>query len=349
MPTPRRRTPVITYGRSRNRPFLVVMGSLLARPEPRSPKSTKRNSACDKIDRLCSTRYASRGRPSTISSTSTSSLPRNKLIVVTGPSGSGKSSLAFDTIFAEGQRRYIECLSAYARQFIDQMEKPDGRVHRRHLAGHLHRPEDDLDQSALDRGHDHRGLRPLPAPLRPRRDAPLPELRPDRQLPDAGGDREEDRRERFRREGPHPGPRDQGAQRRIPAPFRAPSEKGFPPGPRQRCASRPRGRHPAREEPQAHDRGPRRRDPDRPRRRAAPRRGRRQGPRSVGGRSPRRRRRGPGALLLPDPSMPLLRGQPGRARAPQLFLQQSLRRLPELPRARPRNDPQRVGRDRADR
>jgi excinuclease ABC subunit A len=52
------------------------------------------------------------------------SLPRNKLIVVTGPSGSGKSSLAFDTIFAEGQRRYIECLSAYARQFIDQMEKP---------------------------------------------------------------------------------------------------------------------------------------------------------------------------------------------------------------------------------
>lgn len=53
------------------------------------------------------------------------SLPRNKLIVVTGPSGSGKSSLAFDTIFAEGQRRYIECLSAYARQFIDQMEKPD--------------------------------------------------------------------------------------------------------------------------------------------------------------------------------------------------------------------------------
>jgi excinuclease ABC subunit A len=52
-------------------------------------------------------------------------LPRNKLIVVTGPSGSGKSSLAFDTIFAEGQRRYIECLSAYARQFIEQMEKPE--------------------------------------------------------------------------------------------------------------------------------------------------------------------------------------------------------------------------------
>src|SRR4030042_2286288 len=52
------------------------------------------------------------------------SLPRNKLIVVTGPSGSGKSSLAFDTLFAEGQRRYIECLSAYARQYIEQVEKP---------------------------------------------------------------------------------------------------------------------------------------------------------------------------------------------------------------------------------
>ncbi|OGD10326.1 MAG: excinuclease ABC subunit A [Candidatus Aminicenantes bacterium RBG_13_62_12] len=52
-------------------------------------------------------------------------LPRRKVIVVTGPSGSGKSSLAFDTLYAEGQRRYIECLSAYARQFIEQMEKPE--------------------------------------------------------------------------------------------------------------------------------------------------------------------------------------------------------------------------------
>jgi excinuclease ABC subunit A len=52
-------------------------------------------------------------------------LPRDKLIVITGPSGSGKSSLAFDTIYAEGQRRYVESLSAYARQFLDQMPKPD--------------------------------------------------------------------------------------------------------------------------------------------------------------------------------------------------------------------------------
>src|SRR6266496_106905 len=52
------------------------------------------------------------------------SLPRGKLVVFTGPSGSGKSSLAFDTLYAEGQRRYVESLSSYARQFLGQMEKP---------------------------------------------------------------------------------------------------------------------------------------------------------------------------------------------------------------------------------
>ena len=52
-------------------------------------------------------------------------LPAEKLIVFTGVSGSGKSSLAFDTIYAEGQRRYVESLSAYARQFLERMEKPD--------------------------------------------------------------------------------------------------------------------------------------------------------------------------------------------------------------------------------
>ena len=51
-------------------------------------------------------------------------IPREKLVVITGLSGSGKSSLAFDTLYAEGQRRYVESLSAYARQFLGQMEKP---------------------------------------------------------------------------------------------------------------------------------------------------------------------------------------------------------------------------------
>ena len=52
-------------------------------------------------------------------------IPRRTVTVVTGPSGSGKSSLAFDTIYAEGQRRYVESLSSYARQFLERMEKPD--------------------------------------------------------------------------------------------------------------------------------------------------------------------------------------------------------------------------------
>ena len=52
-------------------------------------------------------------------------IPRDQLVVITGLSGSGKSSLAFDTIYAEGQRRYVESLSAYARQFLGLMEKPD--------------------------------------------------------------------------------------------------------------------------------------------------------------------------------------------------------------------------------
>lgn len=52
-------------------------------------------------------------------------IPRDKLVVICGPSGSGKSTLAFDIIYAEGQRRYVESLSAYARQFLPQLDKPD--------------------------------------------------------------------------------------------------------------------------------------------------------------------------------------------------------------------------------
>ena len=59
------------------------------------------------------------------------SIPRDSLTVITGLSGSGKSSLAFDTLYAEGQRRYVESLSAYARMFLDRMQKPQeiGRAH----------------------------------------------------------------------------------------------------------------------------------------------------------------------------------------------------------------------------
>ena len=105
-------------------------------------------------------------------------IPRDKLVVFTGLSGSGKSSLAFDTIFAEGQRRYVESLSAYARQFLGQMEKPDVD----HIEGLS--PAISIDQKghepqpALDGRHRHRDLR-LPAPaLRADRPSALPELRP---------------------------------------------------------------------------------------------------------------------------------------------------------------------------
>ncbi len=83
-------------------------------------------------------------------------LPRNKLIVMTGLSGSGKSSLAFDTIYAEGQRRYVESLSAYARQFLEMMQKPD---------------VDQIDGLSPDRSRSSK--RP-PRATRARRSAPSP-------------------------------------------------------------------------------------------------------------------------------------------------------------------------------
>ncbi len=83
-------------------------------------------------------------------------IPRDKLIVVTGLSGSGKSSLAFDTIYAEGQRRYMESLSSFAKRFVAQVAKPDVQLRLRPIAGHLHRAKDHRQQSALDRRHHDR-------------------------------------------------------------------------------------------------------------------------------------------------------------------------------------------------
>jgi hypothetical protein len=71
----------------------------------------------------------------------TSRTSRDRLVVITGLSGSGKSSLAFDTIYAEGQRRYVESLSAYARQFLGQMQKPDVDQIDGLSPGHFDRPE----------------------------------------------------------------------------------------------------------------------------------------------------------------------------------------------------------------
>ena len=105
-------------------------------------------------------------------------LPVGKLIIVTGVSGSGKSSLAFDTIYAEGQRRYVESLSAYARQFLERMEKPDVDRIDGICAGDRHPPEEQHPQSALDRRHDDRDPRLHAAAVRARRPHVLPQLRP---------------------------------------------------------------------------------------------------------------------------------------------------------------------------
>lgn len=80
-------------------------------------------------------------------------IPRDKFVVLTGLSGSGKSSLAFDTIYAEGQRRYVESLSSYARMFLGQMEKPDIDSIEGLSPAHFHRPEDHGAKSPFHRGH----------------------------------------------------------------------------------------------------------------------------------------------------------------------------------------------------
>ena len=103
-------------------------------------------------------------------------IPRHRLVVITGLSGSGKSSLAFDTIYAEGQRRYVESLSAYARQFLEQMEKPDVDL----IDGLS--PAISIEQKttgsnpAVDGRHGHRDLRLPPAALREHRRAALPAI-----------------------------------------------------------------------------------------------------------------------------------------------------------------------------
>ena len=108
----------------------------------------------------------------------TLSLPLGKLIVVTGVSGSGKSSLAFDTVYAEGQRRYVETFSPYARQFLDRMDKPQVDANRRHSARHRHRSDQSRADLPLHGGHHDGAQRPPEASLRPGGPAPLPGLRP---------------------------------------------------------------------------------------------------------------------------------------------------------------------------
>ncbi len=71
-------------------------------------------------------------------------IPKDKLVVFTGVSGSGKSTLAFDTIFNEGQRRYVESLSSYARQFLGSFEKPECRFYRWAISSYCYRSKDNF-------------------------------------------------------------------------------------------------------------------------------------------------------------------------------------------------------------
>ena len=101
-------------------------------------------------------------------------IPRHKLVVVTGLSGSGKSSLAFDTLYAEGQRRYVESLSAYARQFLQMMDKPDvdlieGLSPAISIEQKIHQP-----QSAFHRRHGNGNPRLPTSFVRTRRYPVLP-------------------------------------------------------------------------------------------------------------------------------------------------------------------------------
>ena len=115
-------------------------------------------------------------------------IPRNTLTVITGLSGSGKSSLAFDTIYAEGQRRYVETLSAYARQFLDQMERPDVDS----IDGLS--PAISIEQKTTSRsprstvGNDHRDLRLSAPAIQLHRHPSLPQLRQRDHAPVGGAD-----------------------------------------------------------------------------------------------------------------------------------------------------------------
>ena len=102
-------------------------------------------------------------------------IPQRQLTVVTGPSGSGKSSLAFNTLYAEGQRRFVESMSTYVRQFLERIDRPDVDEIDGILPAHRHRTEELGQERPLHRRHRHRAGRPLP-PLHDllRRDAAAP-------------------------------------------------------------------------------------------------------------------------------------------------------------------------------
>ena len=182
-------------------------------------------------------------------------LPRDELIVFTGLSGSGKSSLAFDTIYAEGQRRYVESLSSYARQFLGQMEKPDVDF----IEGLS--PAISIDQKSTSRNprstvgtitevYDY--LRVLFARVGP---PALSQLRAPDRPPDARADRRPGARAARGHPVPGAGAHRPGPQGRVRQAARRAGAQGLPAGAHRRRGPRPRRTHPAAQDLQAHDRG----------------------------------------------------------------------------------------------
>ena len=282
-------------------------------------------------------------------------IPRDKLVVFTGLSGSGKSSLAFDTIYAEGQRRYVESLSAYARQFLEMMQKPDVDQ----IDGLS--PAIAIEQKTTSKNprstvgtvteiHDYMRLL-----VGARRRALFARHRPAHREPDGEPDgRSRARPARARAALSHRagGARPQG---RISQGDRRIHEARLPAREDRRRLLRNRRRARARQEAQARHRS-RRRSPDRaagygepPRRKLRDRAGarRRSGDRRIR-RSPSRGWRAAPHPLLLQIRLPRLRLHHPRDRAAAVLVQQSLRRLPGLRRTRLRTQGRRgTGRSRS--
>ena len=148
-----------------------------AAPWPPARDSAPRTSSRTRRASRRSRTSSSAARASTTCSNLTLRLPRQSLVVITGVSGSGKSSLAFDTLYAEGQRRYVESLSAYARQFLGQMEKPEVDAIEGLSPAIAIEQKRRRVQPALDRRDDHRDLRLPAAAVLARRRPALPQVR----------------------------------------------------------------------------------------------------------------------------------------------------------------------------
>ncbi len=255
-------------------------------------------------------------------------IPKKKLVILTGVSGSGKSSLAFDTLYAEGQRRYIESLNAYARQFLGQMDKPLYDSIRGLAPTISIEQKSGQRQPALDRGNDHRDPRLPAGALGPGGAPHLLQLRPRRFAAILPADRQRDRGDQGGNEVPAPRAPREGAQGRAPGRPRAGAQGGVRASAGGRHRPLPRGRDPTGQEEEAHHR--RRRGPAhrKARHQAAP-------PRLRGDGSPLRRRdrdrgaRGPaGEGDVAAPRLPPLRHLVPRALASALLLQLSRGHVP---------------------